>query len=168
MGGCFRGKPWRDDNGIENCWVILWGTLTRDAKVTHVNKTKVEFGVKYHAKTYMNCIAWGDEDVSTVMAALETKETVLCAGVWSKRPYTTKDGLQKEWTQLNCDIVIPLSLVKFALKLFQSKGIQKLLASEDAIPDVTEGYQQKKTPSKEQEATREDMSPIDDDADLPF
>lgn len=101
--------------------VIVWGTVSRDANLTFTKSKeipKVQFGISYDKKTFMNCVALDDKPATRVAADLQKGDAVLCVGVWSSREYTDKNGEKKTWAELVCDLVIKQPDVFYA----QSSG----------------------------------------------
>ena len=102
----YMGKE--QDDGSRN--VIIVGTVTRDAKFEYTKNShvpKVTFSVAHGNKQYMNCLVLGDRDSTLIASGLEQRDVVLCAGKWTRRTYTSKDGAPKNWDELLCEIVIP-------------------------------------------------------------
>ena len=89
--------------------VVIWGTVSKDAELTFTKQQeipKVVFGVSYDRKTYMNCITLKDTPTARVAADLRKGDTVLCMGVWSSRTYKGRDGNEKTWAELLCEVII--------------------------------------------------------------
>lgn len=89
--------------------VVTWGTVSKDAQLTFTKQQeipKVTFGVSYDKKTYMNCITLKDTPTARVAADLRKGDTVLCMGVWSSRKYRGRDGSEKTWAELLCEVII--------------------------------------------------------------
>lgn len=141
--GRFIGKPWTDEHGQQYAFCIVWGTLTRDAKVTTYKKTKAEVGIRYQRKQYMNVEVWSDQPCFPLLSGLETGDMVLVMGTYQKDTYTTRDGETKEKTYVKAEIVLPVSLLQFCMSMFAAPDIQKLLkaATTDAPADVMESAQ---------------------------
>ena len=132
--GKFQGRPWRDENGKEYAFCIAWGRLTRDPKVTCFQKEKVEFGIAYHRKQFINCEAWGGSPSFAVMSSLEKGDEVLVLGVYHERPYTTKDGTEKVDSAIICDICLPMALLDYVLKLMGSSSLKMLVDADANAP----------------------------------
>ena len=101
-------KRENEDKSVERD-LIAWGKVTRDAKQTFTQKKglpKVTFCIAYARKEFMNCICIGDTSVARYANGLEAGDYVFVAGTWKKRQYTTSDGEIKDWSELNCDIVL--------------------------------------------------------------
>lgn len=93
---------------------VVWGTVSRDAEVTQIGERKtpkVKFGVAYDKGQFMNCAAFGNTETAQFAASLEKGDKVLCAGVWSRRAWTGKDGNERVTEELDCDIVFAPSLL---------------------------------------------------------
>lgn len=170
MGGIFKGRAWMDSDQVEHAFMMVWGELSRDPQIKCVNKPKVEFGLKYHRKMFVNCVAWGETDTSTVMAALERGDTVLCIGQWEKREYTNKKGEKKDWSELTCEIIIPMSLIRHTLRLYSSTFLKRMINSEDRIPDPMESAHDHRYsyPSKPDIEVDEEDGESETDESLPF
>lgn len=135
--GKFQGKPWRDEDGKEYAFCLAWGRLTRDPTVTCHQKEKVEFGIAYHRKQFINCEAWGGSPSFAVMSSLEKGDEVLVMGVYRSQNYRTRDGTEKVATSIICDICIPMALLDFLLTLMGSSSL-KMLVQSDEKPDPME------------------------------
>lgn len=101
-------------------YMICTGSVSRDAKVGEIPKNhipKVEFGVGYDSKQFMNVCAVGDNAATKISACLEKGDTVAVVGTWRQRPYTTKDGEAKVWSELRADHVIPLGVLETLLQV---------------------------------------------------
>lgn len=157
-GGFFRGganKPTasemsREGSDIKRYPAVLWGYVINEPKVSMAKQLKVEFTVKFGASQnvtehhkegsgYRNCEAWGENDVTTVMAAVEHKETVVCFGEWRVVKYDkgnlTKKGKQKQdYHVFNCHAVFPMSFMSFIVELYKSPSIRALLEKDNSAP----------------------------------
>lgn len=93
------------EDGSRDC--ILSGVVTKDVKLDTTptkGMPKVTFTVNAGNKRYINCLALGDSTVTQLASCLEKKDSVLCAGVFNTRRYTSKkDGTQKEWSEVLLD-----------------------------------------------------------------
>lgn len=101
-------------------YMICTGSVSRDAKVGEIPKNhipKVEFGVGYDSKQFMNVCAVGDNAATKISACLEKGDTVAVVGTWRQRPYTTRDGEAKVWSELRADHVIPLGALEALLQV---------------------------------------------------
>lgn len=117
-------------------FAICAGSLISDAKVEMFNKKKTSFVIKYHGRNYMTCVLWGDSQSANIAASLEKGDMVLAIGTVTTSKYTVRKGehkgQEKEWHDLNCQILIPMSVIEFALQLYSLQGVQKLLANAEA------------------------------------
>ena len=101
-------------------YMICTGSVSRDAKVGEIPKNhipKVEFGVGYDSKQFMNVCAVGDRAATKLAACLEKGDAVAVVGIWSQRPYTTRDGEKKVWSELRADHVMPLGTLEALLQV---------------------------------------------------
>lgn len=101
-------------------YMICTGSVSRDAKVGEIPKNhipKVEFGVGYDSKQFMNVCAVGDNAATKLAACLEKGDAVAVVGTWRQRPYTTRDGEEKVWSELRADHVIPLGALETLLQV---------------------------------------------------
>lgn len=96
----------RPDGGYDT---VVWGSVSQASSIgeTQNHNPKVKFSVCYAKSTYMNCVAYGNTDTTQFAASLEKGDLVLCAGLWSERQYTDKDGNPRRYQELVCDIVFP-------------------------------------------------------------
>lgn len=139
MGRIAMKKKGGPDGGVDT---VVWGTVSRDAEITQIGEkktTKVKFGVAYDKGQYMNCAAFGNTETAQFAASLEKRDKVLCAGTWSQRKWTGKDGKERVTEELNCEIVIPPSLLFQAS--FQAPGDledeeQEYDGSDEYVPSV--------------------------------
>ena len=100
--------------------VVVWGTVSKDAELTFTKQQeipKVSFGVSYDKKTYMNCITLKDTPTARVAADLRKGDTVLCMGVWSSRKYRGRDGNEKTWAELLCEVVSLMFFMSRTMKM---------------------------------------------------
>lgn len=91
------------ETGYRSCDMILWGEVSRDASLSYTrnkNAPKVEFGVRYGDKKFMNVAAIGDYPQTAIASRMEKGDFVLCAGIWEERPYKNKNGENKTWCEL--------------------------------------------------------------------
>ena len=121
----------REEDGSR--YMICAGTVTREVKTgtTAKGTPKAEFGMKYAKGEFMNVSAVGDDDVTRMAACLEKGDAVLVCGVWKTRRYTTRDGEQKEWSELHAEFVAPQAVMAAVLELLAA-GSGKTPASEPA------------------------------------
>ena len=101
-------------------YLICTGSVSRDAKVGEIPKNhipKVEFGMGYDSKQFMNVCAVGDNAATKLSACLEKGDAVCVVGTWRQRPYTTKDGEEKVWSELRAEMVIPLGALETLLQV---------------------------------------------------
>lgn len=142
-GGIFKGVKFKADNDTDETlyqFAILWGKLVADPKVEMFKKKKTSFTVKFHNKNYCNVVMWDESEAATVAGSLEKGDMVLCLGTISTREYVIQKGEhrgeRKQWTDLNAQVVIPMSLIQYLLPLYGSDAIRAILNKEtDAIPE---------------------------------
>lgn len=133
--GKFVAKAWRDDSGKEYAFCMCWGTLVRDAELRHNKKSKAQATVKWARGQFLNIEAWGDDPSYAVLASLEKGEEVIVFGTHYRFDYQTRDGERKEGYALKAEIVLPMTLIQYLVRLFGSKGIQAIVqADEGADP----------------------------------
>jgi single-stranded DNA-binding protein len=130
----------REEDGSR--YMMCAGTVTREVKTgtTAKGTPKAEFGMKYAKGEFMNVSAVGDDDVTRMAACLEKGDAVLVCGVWKTRSYTTRDGEQKEWSELHAEFVAPQTVMAAVLELLAA-GSGKTPASEPAKPMEHSGSQ---------------------------
>jgi single-stranded DNA-binding protein len=123
----------REEDGSR--YMMCAGTVTREVKTgtTAKGTPKAEFGMKYAKGEFMNVSAVGDDDVTRMAACLEKGDAVLVCGVWKTRSYTTRDGEQKEWSELHAEFVAPQAVMGAVLELL-SAGSGKTPVSEPTKP----------------------------------
>jgi single-stranded DNA-binding protein len=130
----------REEDGSR--YMMCAGTVTREVKTgtTAKGTPKAEFGMKYAKGEFMNVSAVGDDDVTRMASCLEKGDAVLVCGVWKTRRYTTRDGEQKEWSELHAEFVAPQAVMAAVLGLLAA-GSGKTPASEPAKPMEHNGNQ---------------------------
>ena len=141
-GGFFRGKSFMSedpnkDNNAEYFFAIAWGKLIADPKVQLFNKRKTSFTIKYHTKSYINVVIWGDTEAAIISSALEKGDMVFCCGTVRKENYTVQKGEYKgqvkTWIDFNCQIVIPMTTVLFSVAAQSSDAINKIIDEGEAL-----------------------------------
>ena len=101
-------------------YMICTGSVSRDPRIGAIPKNnlpKVEFGMGYDSKQFMNVCAVGDNAATKLSACLEKGDAVCVVGTWRQKPYTTKDGEAKVWSELRADHVIPLGALETLLQV---------------------------------------------------
>lgn len=109
-----------EGNADGSQYMICTGSVSRDARTSETpqkHTPKVEFGVAYDSKMFMNVLAMGDRAATRLAACLEKGDDVIAVGTWRQRPYTTKDGEKKVWSELRADHVIPLGALEALLEI---------------------------------------------------
>lgn len=111
-------------------YMTCTGSVSRDAKVGEIPKNhipKVEFGMGYDRKQFMNVCAVGDNAATKSSACLEKGDAVHVVGTWSQRPYTTRNGEEKIWSELRAEeVYLPERLME--LQLLPINDLYRLLA----------------------------------------
>ena len=150
----------------QNC--IVWGTATLDAtdNVERVDEGEekrgsrraVSFRVRYgeepiryppgHIRKpgeklkktkFMLCRAVGFTQVAAVMTAVEKNDPVLCVGRTIYRKSKNRNGEPIAWYEMKTMLVLPMGLISFLMRLYNSKTIRDMLEAEDnADADVWE------------------------------
>lgn len=132
-GGFFRGKSFADGHDNECFFAIVWGTLIADPKVQMFNQRKTSFTVKYHEKAFINVVLWGESEAATVASVLEKGDMVICCGTVTKKKYTVRkgaeSGMEKVWTDLNPQIIIPMPSIEFLIAAHTSDALNKIIDS---------------------------------------
>ena len=138
----------REEDGSR--YMMCAGTVTREVKTgtTAKGTPKAEFGMKYAKGEFMNVSAVGDDDVTRMAACLDKGDAVLVCGVWKTRSYTTRDGEQKEWSELHAEFVAPQAVMGAVLELL-SAGSGKTPVSEQTKPIEHSGSQAGRLDSQE-------------------
>lgn len=109
-----------EGNADGSLYMICTGSVSRDARTSDTpqkHTPKAEFGVAYDSKMFMNVLAMGDRAATRLAACLEKGDDVIAVGTWRQRPYTTKDGEKKVWSELRADHVIPLGALEALLEI---------------------------------------------------
>lgn len=109
-----------EGNADGSLYMICTGSVSRDAHTSETpqkHTPKAEFGVAYDSKMFMNVLAMGDRAATRLAACLEKGDDVIAVGTWRQRPYTTKDGEKKVWSELRADHVIPLGALEALLEI---------------------------------------------------
>lgn len=100
----YFSKPLEDGSR----YIFMTGTLSREPKCSYTkakNAPKVEFGVAYDNKQFMNVLCLGDSAATRTASCLERGDGVFIAGKWTSRTYTSRDGEEKTWTEVKADFV---------------------------------------------------------------
>lgn len=134
--GVIKGGKFQDNRGISYNYMLIWGRVVADPRVSCANTQRVGFTVKIHSSpsAYMNCVVWGDGPVGMMAASLEADEYVFCCGTWNEREYTNKKGEHKKYSDLNIHVLIPMSLLGFALSLYGTKQIRDMVNVKESDP----------------------------------
>lgn len=167
--GKFKGGAWQDEYGKTFNYMIIWGKVIRNPRVSFGKVARVEFTVKTHTKTYTNCVTWGKTPTANVASALEEGDHVLCIGLWSEREWEDrKSGERKKYSSLNCEIIVPTGIISYALDLMGSPNIEKLLQSDthDVIESANDDVEDE-LPQDQEEAEADEFESYSSD-DLPF
>lgn len=109
-----------DGSADGSLYMICTGSVSRDARAGETpqkHTPKAEFGVAYDSKMFMNVLAMGDRAATRLAACLEKGDDVFTVGTWRQKPYTTKDGEKKTWSELRADHVIPLGALEALLEI---------------------------------------------------
>ena len=111
----------REEDGSR--YMICAGSVTREVKTGNTAKgtPKAEFGMRYDKGQFMNVTTVGADDVTRMAACLEKGDAVLVAGVWKTRHYTTRDGEQKEWSELHAEFIAPQGVMVAVLGLLAAQ-----------------------------------------------
>ena len=116
-------------------YMICTGSVSRDPRIGAIPKNnlpKVEFGMGYDSKQFMNLCAVGDNAATKLSACLEKGDAVCVVGTWRQKPYTTKDGEAKVWSELRADHVIPLGALETLLQV----PVEVFLRLADLLPQL--------------------------------
>lgn len=116
-------------------YMICTGSVSRDPRIGAIPKNnlpKVEFGMGYDSKQFMNVCAVGDNAATKLSACLEKGDAVCVVGTWRQKPYTTKDGEAKVWSELRADHVIPLGALETLLQV----PVEVFLRLADLLPQL--------------------------------
>lgn len=109
-----------EGNADGSQYMICTGSVSRDTRTSETpqkHTPKAEFGMAYDSKMFMNVLAMGDRAATRLAACLEKGDDVAVVGTWRQRPYTTKDGEKKVWSELRADHVIPLGALEALLEI---------------------------------------------------
>ena len=111
-GGFFKGKPFYlgEDERKEYAMAIVWGEVSRDAKVTCIKKPKADFGIEYHRKSFMNCTVWGDSEFYPIATQLKRGDVVVAFGTHKRQVFETKEG-KKEYFDFTPSFLIPAEFI---------------------------------------------------------
>ena len=134
-GGFFRGKSFKDNleshSDMEYFFAIVWGELIVDPKVQVFNKRKTSFTLKFHTNSFINVVIWGETEAAIVASVLEKGDMVLCCGTVSQKKYIVQKGpdkgKEKVWTDLNPQILIPMTSIGFLIAAHTSEALNKLI-----------------------------------------
>lgn len=109
-----------EGNADGSQYMICTGSVSRDARTGETpqkHTPKAEFGMAYDSKVFMNVLAMGDRAATRLAACLEKGDDVAVVGTWRQRPYTTKDGEKKVWSELRADHVLPIGALEALLEI---------------------------------------------------
>lgn len=151
IGGFFCGKPLPQKGDEDKTrrirqYAFVWGRALRDAE-DHLKKTRcVTFYVRYGEEPnpqyrgekgqrrvlgkFIKCQINGGRDAADVMAAVERQDVVLCFGRTVRDYRETKDG-DRCYYYMTVDVIIPMGLISFLLRLYNSRTIRRILDEED-------------------------------------
>ena len=132
----FLNKPFKSESDDEKdnkryqfCLVV--GRLIADPRIDQYNKRKTSFTLKYHTKQFCNVEIWGEGDCATIAATLEKNDVILAAGTLTTKNYIVRKGemagQEKEWTDLNPQIIIPMPYIMELMKICASMSLKKLI-----------------------------------------
>ena len=128
----FRSETPGDEKRYK--FAIAVGYLTKDPIIQHHSKTKVMLNLKYHTKSFLNVVMWGDTEASLAARSLEKGDTVLCIGTITYSTYIVQKGEQKgmkrEWHELNANLVLAQSWLNCVIEMYLARGIQDILQAE--------------------------------------
>ena len=116
-------------------YMICTGSVSRDPRIGETPKNgtpKVEYGIGYDSKQFMNVCAVGDNAATRLSACLEKGDAVCVVGTWRQRPYTTKDGEEKVWSELRADLVLPMGALETLLQV----PVEIFLKLADLLPKL--------------------------------
>ena len=97
-------------NGDGSHYCVIAGVVVKDAEFSYTKNKhtpQVVFPVNYDKKKYMNCKALGEKDVTQLASKLEQNDVVVCFGKITTFDYISKNGEEKQWTELLCDAILP-------------------------------------------------------------
>ena len=140
----FRSAKFKNETGGDERqfqFAIICGQLTDDPKVEFFKNAKVSFNLKYHTKSFLNVVAWGDSEASFSARALEKGDQVLCAGLIISKPYVVKQGEHKgekrEWVEMSPVWIHAQAWDNFLLDLYSTPKIMEMV-EEARAADVME------------------------------
>lgn len=138
-GGLFRGHKFTAESnpdGPQYSFAVAWGKVIADSIIEMHSKRVTKFTLKYHNKNFLNVVLWGESPAANVAAALEKGDMVLCFGTITEKEFISQRGEhrgeKRTYVDLTAQIVIPMSIVEFAVSMFANDGIKKLMAKADA------------------------------------
>ena len=133
-GGFFRGHSFKSESETDDAeyfFTIAWGRLIADPKIQMFKKRKTSFTIKYHSKSFLNVVMWGDTEAAIVSSALEKGDTVFCCGTVAKTKYTLRKGEHKgeerTWYEMNCQIVVPMPSIQFLIAAHSSDALNAII-----------------------------------------
>lgn len=143
-GVMFLSKPFRSESddsedGKKYQFCLAVGRLVADPRIDQYNKRKTSFTIKYHTKQYCNIEIWGEGDCATIAATLEKDDVVLAIGTLTTKKYVVRKGelagQEKEWTDLNPQILIPMPYITKLMEMCASLSLQKLIQKGESLLD---------------------------------
>ena len=130
----FRSEKETDEKMYRFAFVV--GKVTRDPEVRHLQMTRTTFNIKYHTKSYINMVIWGDSMQAQLAQCLKAGDIVLAVGTITKSYYTARKGaekgMRKEWRDMNCQFICSVSQIYELQRMILSPPIQDLMATEEA------------------------------------
>lgn len=138
-GGLFLGRQFNSENEDDKKtyqFAICWGTLIADPKVEMFSSQKTSFCLKYYGKNYQNVVLWGETQASHIANSLEKGDNVLVLGTMTRNVTVIKRGEHKgeerEYRDINAQIIVPMTCIEFIIQLFGSSTIQNIIANDEA------------------------------------
>lgn len=95
--------------------MLAWGKVSKDAKLTYTktkNIPKVSTSVCVDKNEYINIMTLGDSAVGRTASCLEYGDYIFCMGKFRKTKYINKKGIEKEWAELQCDVILVQTDIK--------------------------------------------------------
>lgn len=143
-----RGPWWRhkgdDETETRRCYVIAWGNIVKNPRETYKDLRSIKFAIKTgrgagREEKYLVCVAYGEQQSTVIMSAMEKGDVVCVFGTWVERMKSkTKKGIKPTY-ECRVNFIIPQGLVAFLLDMYATQDIKKMVEDyKNADADVWE------------------------------
>ena len=140
-------KGMEDPREVIRQYCLVWGKATLDAEDTTKRSRSVWFRVRYGEepnpkyrgekgeklvrRKFMLCRVTGRYRYAAVMSAIEKGDMVMCLGRTKLRKVRNRKGVESRYYDMKVDVIFPMGLIGFLLRLYSSHTIKAMLEKED-------------------------------------